>query len=55
MLRELYRCIFMMRLKIRLMSDHEFNDLLKSCDNQQAIYALYFRYYQSKENKIEKL
>lgn len=33
-----------LRLKIKLMSDEDFNKLLKECDYSQKLYALYFRY-----------
>ena len=41
---ELNRFIFQLRLKIKLMSDDDFAKLLKECDYQQTLYALYFRY-----------
>jgi hypothetical protein len=44
MFEEIYRFIFKLRLGIKLMSDTDFARLLDSCDYQQKIYALYFRY-----------
>lgn len=38
------RFIFKLQLKIKLMSDADFAKLLKQCDYQQTLYALYFRY-----------
>lgn len=44
MFRVINRFIFQLRLKIKLMSDDDFAKLLKECDYQQTLYALYFRY-----------
>lgn len=44
MFRVINRFIFQLRLKIKLMSDADFAKLLKECDYQQTLYALYFRY-----------
>mgnify|MGYP004718098459 CR=1 FL=1 len=40
----IYRFIFKLRLQIKLMSHDDFIKLIDTCDYQQLIYALYFRY-----------
>lgn len=44
MFEAIYRFIFELRLRIKLMSDADFAELLSHCDYQQTLYALYFRY-----------
>lgn len=36
--------IFRLRFYIKIMSESEFGKLLDNCDEEQLIYALYFRY-----------
>lgn len=43
-IRKIYKFIFLIRLKIKLMSDNEFNIFIKELDYQSAVYAIYFRY-----------
>lgn len=43
----IYRFIFKLRLQIKLMSHDDFIKLIDTCDYQQLIYALYFRYCQN--------
>lgn len=43
-IRKIYKFIFVLRLKIKLMSDNEFNIFIKELDYRSAVYALYFRY-----------
>lgn len=42
--RKIFNFIFVLRLKIKLMSNDEFNILIKELDYHSALYALYFRY-----------
>jgi hypothetical protein len=44
MFEDICRFVYELRLRIKLMSDTDFVRLLDSCDYQQKIYALYFRY-----------
>ena len=43
-IRKIRKFIFVLRLKIKLMSDDEFDIFIKELDYQSAVYALYFRY-----------
>lgn len=36
---------FRLRLRIKLMSEADFQKLLEDCDMNQYIYVLYFRYF----------
>lgn len=42
--RKIFNFIFVLRLKIKLMSNDEFNNLIKELDYRSVLYALYFRY-----------
>ena len=44
MLRNLYNFLVELHISIKLMSDSDFDDLLKECGYQQTLYVLYFRY-----------
>lgn len=44
MFEEIGRFILQLRLSIKLMTEDDFVELLKKCDYQQTLYALYFRY-----------
>lgn len=37
--------LFGLRLRIKILSDDEFMKLIKECDLQQQLFALYFRYF----------
>lgn len=40
----IYLFILLLRTKIKMMSERAFENLLKNLDQQQTLYALYFRY-----------
>lgn len=40
----IYRFLLLLRIKVKLLSDDEFSNLLSICDFQQTLYAMYFRY-----------
>lgn len=42
---EIYKFVMVLRWKIKLMSNNEFDKLIKTLDWEQKIYAFYFRYY----------
>lgn len=43
-IRNIHNFIFILRLKIKLLSDDEFSNLLKELDYTESLYAIYFRY-----------
>ena len=45
MFKEIYNFINTVRIRVKLMSDSDFNSLLKQLDYQGTLYALYFRYF----------
>lgn len=40
----LYKFVMVLRWKIKLMSNSEFDNLIKTLDWEQKVYAFYFRY-----------
>ena len=45
MFEEIYNFINTVRIRVKLMSNSDFNSLLKQLDYQETLYALYFRYF----------
>jgi hypothetical protein len=41
---EIKKFLFTLRLRIKLMSEKDFKDLIEKLDNEQKVYALIFRY-----------
>lgn len=45
LMENLYHFISILRLRIKLMMDEEFEIFCRDLDYQQTIYAIYFRYF----------
>ncbi len=40
-----YKFVMVLRWKIKLMSNNEFDELIRALDWEQKVYAFYFRYF----------